>query len=297
VPHLDRDVSRLVLGSVPFSPDNLEKTFALIDAFVKAGGNTIDLSHVYRSGGCHRALAAYMRERGNREHFVLFDKGCHHYGNRRVTREAMASDIMDNHQNLGSGFTEFFVLHRDDALVPIGNIVTWLNQHKDAGRIRVFGGSNFHHYRIRSANEYAAANGLQGFSASSPNLSLATPNEPMWEECLALDRVARDWYEETQFPVFSWSSAGGGFFAGVDSPDVRRVYHNKHNFARLERAKEFGKRLGISPNAVALAWYLNQPINGFGLIGPETPAQLEDNLTALEITLDPDELRYLEFGG
>jgi aryl-alcohol dehydrogenase-like predicted oxidoreductase len=208
----------------------------------------------------------------------------------------MASDILDNHQNLGVNHTEFFVLHRDDPLVPIGNVVTWLNQHKDGGRIDVFGGSNFHHYRIKAANEYAKANGLQGFSVSSPNFSLALPNEPMWDECLTLDRAGRDFYEESQFPIFSWSSAGGGFFARVDSPDVRRVYHNTHNFARLERADEFSKRLGISPNAVALAWALNQPMNLFALIGPDSAAQLEDNLTALEITLDADELQYLEFG-
>ncbi|MHB8637645.1 MAG: aldo/keto reductase [Fimbriimonadaceae bacterium] len=287
-----------MLGSVPFRTDELENTYSLLDAYMAAGGNTIDLSHVYRGGDCHRALGAYMRERGCREKVVLFDKGCHHYGGvRRVTREAMASDILDNHSNLGFCTTEFFVPHRDDPQVPIGKIVDWANEHVRAGRIKAFGGSNFLHHRFAEGNAYAAEHGLRGFSASSPNLSLASPNEPMWTECYSVDPVARGWYAETQFPLFSWSSGGGGFFADVDSPDVRRVYHNRINFGRLERVKEFAKRLDATPTAVALAWTLNQPLNVFALIGPTDAGQLADNLTALDIALDADELRYLEHGG
>lgn len=296
VPHIDKPVSRIVLGSVPFSTAELDNTFALIDAFSKAGGNTIDLSHVYRGGDCHRALGQYMRETDSREKFILFDKGCHHYSTRRVTREAMASDILDNHTNLGVTMTEFFTLHRDDPQVPASRIVDWANEHIRAGRIKAFGGSNYLHHRFIEGNAYAAENDLQGFSAGSPNFSLASPNEPMWTECYWVDQVARDWYAESQLPLFSWSSGGGGFFAEIDAPDIRRVYHNRVNFARLERVKEFAKKLDATQTAVALAWTLNQPVNIFALIGPANAAQLADNLTALDITLDPDQLRYLEHG-
>jgi len=238
-----------------------------------------------------------MRARECRDKLVLFDKGCHHYGGvRRVSREAMASDILDNHTNLGVTLTEFFVPHRDDPQVPISKIVDWANEHVRAGRIKVFGGSNFLHHRIAEGNAYAVAQGLQGFSASSPNFSLAAPNEPMWTECYWVDQVARDWYAETQFPLFSWSSGGGGFFAEIDTPDIRRVYHNRINFARLKRVKEFAKKLDATPTAVALAWTLNQPLNAFALIGPTNAAQLTDNLTSLELNLDAEELRYLEHG-
>ena len=87
VPHLDTPIARMVLGSVPFTTAELENTFSLLDAYTAAGGNTIDLSHVYRSGDCHRALGQYVEARGCRDSLVLFDKGCHHYGGiRRVTR-------------------------------------------------------------------------------------------------------------------------------------------------------------------------------------------------------------------
>src|ERR1022692_2842764 len=94
VPFLDKPIARIVLGSVPFATNELDNTFALLDAYTAVGGNTIDLSHVYRSGDCHRALGEYIRAKNCRDKLVLFDKGCHHYGGiRRVTREGKASAI------------------------------------------------------------------------------------------------------------------------------------------------------------------------------------------------------------
>ena len=137
---------------------------------------------------------------------------------------------------------------------------------------------------------------VQGFSVSSPNLSLAMPNEPMWWEAYTVDRAGRDWYEKTGFPLFAWSSAGGGFFAGIPSDDVKRVYHNDTNFARLERAKKMAEEKGTSVNHLALAWTLNQPLNVWALAGMNTVEQIHQNLEALEIVLTQDELYYLENG-
>ena len=45
--------------------------------------------------------------------------------------------------------------------------------------------------RLAEANAYAAAHGLTGFAASSPNFSLARWNEPPWRDCLAASDPAR----------------------------------------------------------------------------------------------------------
>ena len=50
---------------------------------------------------------------------------------------------------------DIYVLHRDDPSLPVGPIVEVLNEHHAAGRIKAFGGSNWHHTRIQEANEYA----------------------------------------------------------------------------------------------------------------------------------------------
>jgi aryl-alcohol dehydrogenase-like predicted oxidoreductase len=298
VPHFDKPISRIVLGIIPLKHDDLPHSFAIIDRYRELGGNMIDNSVVY-GGGFMSMMKAYYESRGE-DALIRLDKGCHHRGEgdegRRVTKKDLDEDVRANLEGQGVTYSDFFVLHRDDRRVPAGEIVEWLNEHKAAGRIRAFGGSNWHHTRIAEANEYAEKHGLQGFSLSSPNLSLATVNEPMWWEAYSIDREGREWHERTGFPLFSWSSAGGGWFAEVDSDNVNRVYRNEENVRRLARAKEMAAQKGVTPYQIALAWTLNQPLNVFALTGPDTIPMLEMNMATADLGLTPPELNYLENG-
>lgn len=298
VPHYDKQISKLVMGVIPLPHDDLGHAFALLDAYRAGGGNIIDCSYSYGPGFAATMRAYY--EKHGQDALIRFDKGNHHNASnddgRRVTKEALDNDLRGNLERQGVTYSDFYALHRDDSRVPAGEIVEWLNEHLAAGRVKAFGGSNWRHTRIAEANEYAEKHRLQGFSVSSPNLSLALANEPMWWEALQLDRAGRDWHEKTGFPVFSWSSGGGGFFARVDSPDIRRVYHNDVNFARLGRADELAEKHGVSAPQIALAWTLNQPLNVWGLIGPRSVEQVHENLAAIDIVLTAEELNWLENG-
>lgn len=298
VPHLDIEISKIVMGVIPLPQNDHAKAFELLDAYRAAGGNIIDNSYGYGPGFANIMKAYY--EKNGEDALIRFDKGCHHSSNddagRRVTKEALDNDLRGNLERQGVSYSDFFVLHRDDKRVPAGEVVEWLNEHKAAGRIKAFGGSNWHHTRIAEANEYAEKHGLQGFSVSSPNLSLALANEPMWWEALQIDREGRDWHEKTGFPLFAWSSGGGGFYARFVSDDIKRVYYNDVNFARLTRVDEIAEKHGVTAPQLALSWTLNQPLNVWGLIGPNTVEQIDQNVAALDIVLTPEELSYLENG-
>jgi 1-deoxyxylulose-5-phosphate synthase len=296
VPHLDKQLSKIVMGVIPLPQNDHAFAHELLDAYRALGGNVIDNSYGYGPG-----FSAIMRgyyEKHGEDVFVRFDKGCHHSANsdegRRVRKDCLENDLLANLERQGVSYSDFFVLHRDDPRVPAGEVVEWLNEHVAAGRIRAFGGSNWHHTRIAEANEYAEKHGLQGFSVSSPNLSLAKVNEPMWWEAYSVDREGRDWYERTGFPLFSWSSGGGGFFARVDTPDIQRVYGNPENEARRERLEQMAADKGVSAPQLALAWTLNQPMNVWALVGPNTVGQIAECMAAVDIRLSKEELEHLE---
>ena len=301
VPHFDKPVSRLIMGVIPLPQDNYPAAFELLDAYRAAGGNTIDNSFHYGKGFA-TLMKAYYELRGE-DALIRLDKGNHHhYGRpgdewRQVTQKDMDEQIRGNLEHQGVSYSDFYVLHRDDEDVPVGDIVEWLNEHRAAGRIKAFGGSNWKWDRIAAANDYAKERGLQPLSVSSPNLSLALPNESMWTGAYWALQGDRDCFAKAEVAVFSWSSGGGGFFAYLDEiDDIKRVYHNETNFARRERVKSMASDKGVSETQLALAWTLTQPGNIFGLIGPRNVEQLEDNLKAVEIVLAPDELAFLENG-
>ena len=75
-----------------------------------------------------------------------------------------------------------------------------------------------------------------------------------------------------------------------------RVWYSEKNFGRRDRAIELAKRLGKSPIHVALAYVLAQPFPSVPLIGPRTLAELDDSLKALDISLSPQDVAWLDGG-
>jgi aryl-alcohol dehydrogenase-like predicted oxidoreductase len=207
---------------------------------------------------------------------------------------------------MGIETIDIYILHKDHPSAPVGPIIEALNEEVQAGRIKVFGGSNWTHQRIAEANAYAEAHDLQPFGVSSPNLALAVPNEPMWYGCVSIagDTEAQDWYRQSGLPVFAWSSQARGFFSGRyrpeltegatdDARNVIRTYYSEANWERYRRADELAEMKGCTLRQVVLAWVLHHPLEVYALIGPATVAELDDCLGALDVELSPEEVAWL----
>ena len=294
IPHLNKPMPRIVAGSDFLMNQAPSISFASYDAYWEAGGRAFDSAHCY--GANTNILEAWINSRGVKDEVIYFDKGCHPYGSPRVTREHMLEDITTNHKRLNVDYTDFFVLHRDDENVPVGEIIDWLNEFKDQGLIGVFGGSNWSLERIQAANAYAEKAGKQGMSVNNPTLSLAHQNEPIWSGCVTASAEARAWHAETGFPLCAWSSMARGYFAYVDDADVNRAYDDEANRGRRARAEEIGKKYDMTAPQIALAWTLSHPGNIFALCGIRTKDQTIQNLAVLDVELIPEEFSYLENG-
>ena len=166
---LELPLSRLALGTLGFSPATRDRDYAVLDAWVEAGGTVIDTAHVYEGGDAERLLGQWFRDRpGVREQVVLVTKGAHPDGDRvRVTPADIASDLSDSIERLG-GPVDLYLLHRDDPAVDVGELVDALDAHRRAGDIGAFGVSNWTLARIDEANAYAAARGVGGHQLQQP---------------------------------------------------------------------------------------------------------------------------------
>ncbi len=313
IPGVTKPVARLVQGSVMLSTAERERSFALLDAVLAHGCTTIDTAHIYGSGDVDRVLGEWMDDRGVREQVVIIGKGAHpKQGRQRVTPADLVSDLDASLDALRTDYIDLYLLHRDDPTVPVGPLMEALNEQLRAGKIHAFGGSNWSHARLQEANDYAATHDLTPFAASSPNLGLAVQLKAPWEGCLSVSGPAgaeeRAWYAATRTPLFSWSSLAGGFFSGRFTPDnlgdftssadklCAEVYGSPDNFGRLARATELGAQRGLSAAQVALAYVLSQPLDTYALVGSATPAELSQNVAAVDVQLTPAELAWLETG-
>jgi aryl-alcohol dehydrogenase-like predicted oxidoreductase len=311
---IEKPISRLVQGSIMISTKEYERSAELLDEIFAMGCNCFDTAHVYGNGDVERAFGRWVKERGNRDKLVILGKGAHHSQDRkRVTPFDITADIFDTLARMQVDSIDLYLLHRDDPDLPVGPIVEILNEHKEAGRIRAFGGSNWAHQRIQEANAYATAHGLTPFAVSSPNFSLADQLNPPWEGCISISgpsrHSARDYYRDTQIPLFTWSSLAGGFFSGRlrrDNIDTFETYLDKlavfsyagdDNFKRLDRVQQLADEKGLSIPQIAMSYVMSQPLNIFALVGCHTSAEFKANLEASELKLTPEESAWLDLRG
>lgn len=296
VPGLNRPVSRLVMGC-----DN-QTTFphaaVMFDDFVQHGGNTFDTAHVYGGGRQEILLGQWLASRGVRDDINIISKSAH---TPRCTPDLMSRDFMQSLERMQTDRVDIYTMHRDNPEVPVGEFVDVLSEHVEAGRISVFGGSNWGVERFVAANEYAKANGRKPFSVMSNNFSLARMINPVWTGCIAASEPdIRNYLIENQVPNFAWSSQARGYFVSRESDgrvgrwDHEKSWDSTENRQRRERAFELADKYGVTAINIAAAYVLCQPFPSFALIGPRALKETATSLPALGIQLSEEEMAYLD---
>jgi aryl-alcohol dehydrogenase-like predicted oxidoreductase len=291
-----------------------DRSFALLDAYVQAGGNFLDSAHVYSDwipGERHRSektIGRWLKATGWRDRTIIATKGCHpDLASMSVPRLAptdLATDLQESLACLGIDQIDLYFLHRDDPRRPVDEIIEALNEHVRAGRIRYFGCSNWSPERIQRAHAYAKAHGLHSFVASQLFWSLAVPNPDAFADDIAvMDDAAYSFYAQAELGVLAFTSQARFFFSraaaeGVASlkPALRRDFENDTNLGRLERAQRLASELGTTVTAIVLAYLTSQPFTSIPIIGPNTVDQLQESLADSDLVLTPDMLHLLTGG-
>ncbi len=315
LPQTDLTVSRVALGSSMIgSRIDHDSSFALLDAFVEAGGTFIDTAHVYANWApgprniSEKTIGAWLKETGSRERLVIATKGGHpEPGHDRISRLSPAEIVTDLDESLdclGVTYVDFYWLHRDDLNRPAGEMLEVVNEQAALGKIRYFGCSNWQPERIREANVYAAAHHLRPFAASQIFWSLAIPNPGVvaWDHA-SMDEEAEVFYATAGMSVHAFTSQARGFFTKAAagglaalSPQLRRDFENPPTLARLERAQQVAHDLGTTVTAIVLASITGRPFVGVPILGCVNVEQLNDSLGDIDLTLSPESLHFLLYG-
>ena len=233
---------------------------------------------------------------------VLSTKGGHpaEPGLPRLDRESLRRDLAESLAHLNTDHVELYFLHRDDPRRPVGEILESLNEWVESGAVRALGASNWRASRIEEANRYAASHGLQGFTVSQIQWSLArtSPDKLGDPTLVCMTPAEYAWYREQRFPVMAYTSQAGGYFSKTLSgaplsPGDQARYGCEENSRRMERVKTICARRGVTPAAVCLAAITENPLPGCAIVGFSSLARLRDTLSDASLELSPEEVAWL----
>jgi len=312
IPGLDIRASRIFFGTATGPLLAGENADGLLDGAAERGVNAFDCARSY--GRAEEVLGGWIRNRGNRDRVIVLSKcGDIRDGVVHIDRQVITGQLETSLKTLGTEYIDIYLLHRDDPGTPVSEYIDTLNEAKRAGKIRVFGVSNWTADRIREANRYAEESGQEGFRVSSPNYGLARQMEDLWGGgCVTLSgpehEADREWYAQAGMPVIAYSSLGRGFFSGKfrsDDPEgakrvldayARKGYLYPENMVRLHRAEQLAEKYGAAVPEIAMRFVFSSRMNVFAVVSTTKPERLDSAVRAASRPLTEEETAWLESG-
>ncbi|MEO8366261.1 MAG: aldo/keto reductase [Pseudoxanthomonas sp.] len=205
----------------------------------------------------------------------------------------VASACEGSLKRLGVDHIDLYYQHRVDPGVPIEDTVGAMSRLVEQGKVRFLGLSEAAPDTVRRAHAVHAITALQ------TEYSLWS-REPESNGSLA---VCRD----LGIGFVPYSPLGRGFLTGAiksvddfEADDYRRSSprFQGENFARnlalVEQVHALAREKDVSAGQLALAWVLAQGNDLVPIPGTKRKRYLEENLGALEVSLDQDELARID---
>ena len=296
------EVAPLALGGNVFDWTADEATsFAILDAFVDAGGTMIDTADVYSAwvpghkGGESEALIGrwLKRDPAKRDRVVIATKVGFMAG---LAPDTIAPSCDASLERLGVERIDLYYQHKDDENVALAESLGAFETLRESGKIRAIGISNFAADRVDEAVETARRCGYMPPVALQP-----------WYNMVERERFEgelRDAAIRHGLGVFTYYSLANGFLTGKyrTREDLDKSPRGLRNIAYLEGkgprvlkeldaiAAETGAALGT----IALAWLMAQPAVTAPIASATSLDQLKELTAALHLTLTPEQIARLD---
>jgi len=295
------NVAPLALGGNVFDWTADEKaSFAILDAFVDAGGTMIDTADVYsawvpgHSGGeSERAIGRWLKRGGRRNEIVIATKVGFFEG---LAPDKIAAACDSSLERLGVDTIDIYYQHKDDESVPLADSLGAFELLVEAGKIRAIGLSQFTAERLDEAMATSRRFGLTPPSALQPWYNLV--------ERQKFEGDLRDAALRHGLAVFPFYSLANGFLTGKyrSKDDLNKSVRGLRNVEYLEgkgmrvlhALDEIAAETGAALATVALAWTMAQPAITAPIASATSIPQLAELVAALELTLTPQQIARLD---
>ena len=291
-------VAPLAFGGNVFGWTADEKTsFALLDAFVDAGGNLIDTANSYsrwvpgHSGGeSETIIGRWIARRGRHDDVVIATKvgSDMGQGHKCLRKEYILKEADASLSRLRVDAIDLYQSHWDDETTPFEETLEAYARLIEQGKVKAIGASNLGADRLQQALDASVREGLPRYQTLQPLYNLYdrdTFEGPLRDLCLRED-----------IGVITYYSLAAGFLSGkyrsekdyaksARGPGMKK-YLNARGLRIVDALDDVGRRLHAAPAQVALAWLMAQPGVTAAIASATSLSQLSELVGAARLTLD-----------
>lgn len=298
----DLEVFPLALGGNTFGWTSSEaESFAVLDAFVAAGGNLIDTADVYsawapgnRGGESEVILGRWLKARKNRDRVVIGTKVGQLAGSAGLAPRTIRAAAEASLRRLQVDTVDLYYAHIDDRATPLADSLGAFDALVREGKVRYLAASQYTAPRLEEALAISKQNGLARYVALQTHYSLVHRED--YEGALAAV-CARENVSCIPFWALAKGFLTGKYRAGRQVESARQegasAFLDARGLRVLNALDAIGAARGAPVAAVSLAWLLAQEAVAVPLASARVAAQLEDLLPAATLELTAEDLRQL----
>src|ERR1039457_5177029 len=259
----------------------------LVDICLDAGVNLFDTADIYSDGLSETILGKAIA--GRRERVLISTKGTFRMGpgsnDVGSSRHHLIRACEASLRRLGTDYIDIYHLHGFDALTPLDEVLSTLNNLVTSGKVRYIACSNFSGWHLMKSLDVSDRYGWTRYVAHQVCYSLIS-REYEWELMpLGLDQKvgAMVW------SPLGWGRLTGKIRRGQPLPEVSRLHKTGEMGPQIEQERLYkivdaldlvAAETGKTVPQVALNWLLQRPTISSLIVGARNEEQLRQNLGA-----------------
>lgn len=258
--HDGKDVPVLGIGTAGFgsSPSGYDEDLRAVQAALDLGYTHIDTAEVYGHGGSERVIGQAIKGRDRSSLFITSKVA---KGN--LAGEAVLEAMDGTLRRLETDYVDLYLIHAPNPSVPLEETFEALNQLVEHGKARYVGVSNFSREEVDRAYHLTST-------------------------ILATNQV--------HYSLLTREPENNGVLEYCQQHDILLTAYSpleRGEIARNDVVREIAGKLGATPAQVALAWLIRKP-HVITIPRSRSVEHLRENLGALEIRLDPEDVARLD---
>jgi aryl-alcohol dehydrogenase-like predicted oxidoreductase len=280
---------------------DVKEASRLIDICLEAGLTMFDSADIYSSGAAEEILGAALK--GRRNQALISTKATFRSGEGPndvgSSRFHLVETVEGALQRLQTDRIDLFQLHGFDALTPVEETLSALDDLIRAGKIRYVGCSNFSGWHLMKSLAVADRYNLPRYVAHQVYYSLVGRDYEYELMPLGLDQKVG----AVIWSPLGWGRLTGKIRRGQPVPEVSRLHKTRdlgppvdddYLYSVVDALDDIVKETGKTLPQIALNWLLQRPTVSSVIVGARNETQLRQNLGAVGWSLSPGQIAKLD---
>ena len=280
---------------------DVKEATRLVDLCLDAGVNFFDTADIYSRGMSEEILGKAIGKRRDKtlistKATFKMDDGPNDLGS---SRHHLIKAVDASLKRLGTDYIDIYHMHGFDALTPVEEVLSTLDNLVQSGKVRYIGCSNFSGWHLMKSLNTSEKYGWSKYISHQAYYSLIG-REYEWELMpLAIDQ---------KVGTMVWSPLGWGRLTGKirrnePLPEVSRLHKtadfgppvdNEYLYDVIDVLDEIAAETGKTIPQISLNWLLQRPTVANIVIGARNEEQLKQNLGAVGWNLTEEQVARLD---